>query len=228
MTEAEVRPGPADRDAKPLTPDDFKRMKRVPRAKIIRRALGLTQEDFSARFRIPLGTLRDWEQGAAEPDQAARALSPVIARNPKAVADALTPRKGLLGGRAMRRILSRFLKSALLSTAAFLLADTLTSTWAKWYRSMIIHFNKSPRFSCAEISSTRLIQSEQSSARAQTLVLCPTTRWRACPARFQLLACAFFQQERRAPQTRKALPSARERFSSSATLISSAVYAWPT
>jgi putative transcriptional regulator len=62
----------SDPDAKPLTPDDFKRMKRVPRAKIIRRALGLTQEEFSARFRIPLGTLRDWEQGAAEPDTCAR------------------------------------------------------------------------------------------------------------------------------------------------------------
>jgi putative transcriptional regulator len=88
MTEAEVM---ADPDAKPLTPEDFKRMKRIPRAKIIRRALGLTQEEFAARFRIPLGTLRDWEQGAAEPDQAARAYLTVIARNPKAVADALIP-----------------------------------------------------------------------------------------------------------------------------------------
>src|SRR5262249_9383011 len=76
MTEAEVMAAAlADPDAKPLTPDDFKRMKRIPRAKIIRRALGLTQEEFAARFRIPLGTLRDWEQGAAEPDQAARVLS---------------------------------------------------------------------------------------------------------------------------------------------------------
>ena len=95
MTEAEVLAAAlADPDAKPLTPKDFKRMKRmkrIPRAKIIRRALGLTQEEFAARFRIPLGTLRDWEQGAAEPDQAARAYLTVIARNPKAVADALIP-----------------------------------------------------------------------------------------------------------------------------------------
>jgi putative transcriptional regulator len=28
--------------------------------------LSLTQEEFAARFRIPLGTLRDWEQDAAE------------------------------------------------------------------------------------------------------------------------------------------------------------------
>jgi hypothetical protein len=32
-----------------------------------------------------LGTLRDWEQGRVEPDQAARAYLIVIARNPKAV-----------------------------------------------------------------------------------------------------------------------------------------------
>ena len=79
----------SDPDAQPLTPEDFKRMKRTPRAKIIRRALGLTQEEFSARFRIPLGTLRDWEQGAAEPDQAARAYLKVIAVDPGAVCRAL-------------------------------------------------------------------------------------------------------------------------------------------
>lgn len=81
----------SDPDARPLTPDDFKRMKRTPRAKIIRRALGLTQQEFATRFRIPVGTLRDWEQGAAEPDQAARAYLTVIARNPKVVAEALGP-----------------------------------------------------------------------------------------------------------------------------------------
>ncbi len=81
----------SDPDAQPLTPDDFKRMRRTPRVKIIRRALGLTQEEFAARFRIPLGTLRDWEQGAAEPDTCARAYLTVIARNPKAVAEALAP-----------------------------------------------------------------------------------------------------------------------------------------
>ena len=81
----------SDPDAKPLMPDDFKRMRRTPRAKIIRRSLGLTQEEFATRFHIPLGTLRDWEQGAAEPDSCARAYLTVIARNPKAVADALSP-----------------------------------------------------------------------------------------------------------------------------------------
>jgi len=90
MTDDEVMAAAlSDPDAQPLTPHDFKRMKRVARAKIIRQALGLTQQEFAARFRIPLGTLRDWEQGAAEPDAAAKAYLHVIACNPKAVTDAL-------------------------------------------------------------------------------------------------------------------------------------------
>jgi putative transcriptional regulator len=75
----------ADRDALPLTPADMKRMKRTPQAKIIRRALELTQEEFSARYHIPLGTLRDWEQGRAEPDQPTRAYLKLIARDPEHV-----------------------------------------------------------------------------------------------------------------------------------------------
>jgi len=90
MTDEEVLAAAlSDPDAQPLTPEDFKRMKRTPRAKIIRRALGLTQEEFATRFQIPLGTLRDWEQGAAEPDQAARSYLKVIARNPEVVREAL-------------------------------------------------------------------------------------------------------------------------------------------
>ena len=73
----------SDPDAQPLTEADWTRMKRTPRAKIIRRALGLSQEEFAARFHIPIGTLRDWEQGRAEPDQAARAYLKVIARAPE-------------------------------------------------------------------------------------------------------------------------------------------------
>ncbi|HEY7551535.1 MAG TPA: helix-turn-helix domain-containing protein [Hyphomicrobiaceae bacterium] len=84
----------SDPDAQPLTPADFKRMKRTPRAKIIRRALGLTQEEFAARFQIPLGTLRDWEQGAAVPDQAVRSYLKVIARDPEAVRKALASAPG--------------------------------------------------------------------------------------------------------------------------------------
>ena len=78
-----------DPDAAPLNSEDLRRMKRSPQAKIIRRALGLTQEEFAVRFRIPLGTLRDWEQGRATPDQPTRAYLSVIARNPQGVQQAL-------------------------------------------------------------------------------------------------------------------------------------------
>jgi putative transcriptional regulator len=92
MTEEEILAAAlSDPDAQPLTPDDFKRMKRVPRTKTLRRALKLTQEEFSARYRIPLGTLRDWEQGASEPDTTARAYLTIIAKDPEFVAKALIP-----------------------------------------------------------------------------------------------------------------------------------------
>ena len=82
----------ADRDAQPLTETDLKRMKRTPQAKIIRRALDLTQEEFAARYHIPLGTLRDWEQGRTEPDQPARAYLTLIARDPDRVNQTLNPK----------------------------------------------------------------------------------------------------------------------------------------
>ena len=64
-------------------------MKRTPQAKVIRRALNLTQEEFSAQFHIAIGTLRDWEQNRYEPDGAAKAYLKVIAREPDAVRRAL-------------------------------------------------------------------------------------------------------------------------------------------
>lgn len=79
----------ADPDAQPLSQADLKRMKRTPQVKIIRRALGLSQEEFAARYRLPVGTVRDWEQGRAEPDAAARAYLQVIAREPDTVHKAL-------------------------------------------------------------------------------------------------------------------------------------------
>ncbi len=79
----------ADPDARPLSSTELKRMKRTPQAKIIRRALGMTQEEFSTRYHIPLGTLRDWEQGRATPDQPTQAYLTVIARSPDGVQQAL-------------------------------------------------------------------------------------------------------------------------------------------
>jgi putative transcriptional regulator len=82
----------ADRDAQPLTEADLKRMRRTPQVKIIRRALDLTQEEFAARYHIPLGTLRDWEQARAEPDQPTRAYLTLIARDPDHVNRILNPK----------------------------------------------------------------------------------------------------------------------------------------
>jgi len=72
-----------------MTPEELRTARRVPRAKSLRRALGLTQEAFAARYHIPLGTLRDWEQGRTEPDQPTRAYLKVIARDPEGVQRAL-------------------------------------------------------------------------------------------------------------------------------------------
>jgi putative transcriptional regulator len=49
----------------------------------------MTQEAFAAAYQIPVGTLRDWEQGRTEPDQANRAYLKVIAVDPEFVRRAL-------------------------------------------------------------------------------------------------------------------------------------------
>ncbi len=90
MTDAEIiAAAHADPDARPMTQEQRRTAKRVPRTKTLRRALSLTQEEFAERYRIPLGTLRDWEQGRCEPDQPARAYLTVIARDPEGVRRAL-------------------------------------------------------------------------------------------------------------------------------------------
>jgi putative transcriptional regulator len=86
MTEQEVTAAAnADPDARPMTPEQLREAKRVPRVKTLRRALGLTQEEFAVRYQIPIGTLRDWEQGRTEPDQPARAYLKIIACDPARV-----------------------------------------------------------------------------------------------------------------------------------------------
>jgi len=90
MTDEEVHAAAlADPDAQPLTPERLAKMRRVPRVKTLRRALGMTQEEFAARYHIPVGTLRDWEQGRSEPDQPAKAYLKAIAGDPVAVLHAL-------------------------------------------------------------------------------------------------------------------------------------------
>jgi putative transcriptional regulator len=83
----------SDPDARPMTTEQLRAARRVPRVKTLRRALGLTQEEFAGRYHIPLGTLRDWEQGRSEPDGPARAYLKAIAGDPDAVKRALEVRR---------------------------------------------------------------------------------------------------------------------------------------
>ena len=90
MTQQEIEDAArTDPDNQPLSAADLHRMRPTPQVKIIRRALGISQEEFAARYHIPVGTLRDWEQGRVEPDQATRAYLAVIAREPEVVRSAL-------------------------------------------------------------------------------------------------------------------------------------------
>jgi putative transcriptional regulator len=82
----------ADPDAQPWTEEQLAKAKRTPRVKIIRRALKLTQEEFARDFGIPLDTVRDWEEGRKQPDQAERSYLFVIASEPDAVRNALKRR----------------------------------------------------------------------------------------------------------------------------------------
>jgi len=55
----------------------------------IRLKLHLTRQEFANRYGFSIRTLEKWEQGAREPDGAARAYLVVIDRNHKAVESAL-------------------------------------------------------------------------------------------------------------------------------------------
>ncbi len=75
-----------DDDLPPMTEEELSKVKAVPRVKTLRRVLKLTQEEFSKRYGIPLGTLRDWEQGAKEPDTTAKSYIRAIMGDAEAVA----------------------------------------------------------------------------------------------------------------------------------------------
>lgn len=71
------------------------RMVRVPDSvdvRAIREKTGLSQSDFARRYGFSARTLQEWEQGRAQPDSAVRAYLSVIARNRKAVEQALRAR----------------------------------------------------------------------------------------------------------------------------------------
>jgi putative transcriptional regulator len=55
----------------------------------LRARMGLSQTQFAAKFGFSLDSIQNWEQGHRQPEGPARILLVVIAKNPKAVEDAL-------------------------------------------------------------------------------------------------------------------------------------------
>ncbi len=56
----------------------------------IRLKLGKSQAEFALMIGVSVATLKNWEQGRRTPEGPARALLKVAAKNPKAVAEALS------------------------------------------------------------------------------------------------------------------------------------------
>ena len=75
----------ADPDNPPLTEQELERLKPPIQVKAIREQLGMTQREFASAYHLSLSTVRDWEQGRYLPDQAARTLLKLIAREPRVV-----------------------------------------------------------------------------------------------------------------------------------------------
>jgi len=61
----------------------------VPDVRAIRQRLHMSQQRFAETYRIPLPTLKNWEQGRRSPDAPAAAYLQAIARQPKAIKEAL-------------------------------------------------------------------------------------------------------------------------------------------
>jgi len=71
--------------------------------KSIRKGLHMTQARFSAIFGFSLDAVKHWEGGRRTPEAPARAFLTVIAKNPRAVLDALKPRRTAVTAAAKRR-----------------------------------------------------------------------------------------------------------------------------
>ena len=61
----------------------------LPDVRAIRQKLHMSQQRFAETYRIPLPTLKNWEQGRRSPDAPAAAYLQAIAREPKAIKEAL-------------------------------------------------------------------------------------------------------------------------------------------
>jgi len=60
-----------------------------PDVRAVREGYGLSQAKFAALMGISPATLRNWEQGRRKPEGSARVLLRVVARDPKAVLEAV-------------------------------------------------------------------------------------------------------------------------------------------
>jgi len=80
VTEAALR----DPDAQPVTEADLARMKRVPRVKTLRRALGLTRENLLPAITFPLAPSALGNRGVAHPINRPAPISPSSRTTPKA------------------------------------------------------------------------------------------------------------------------------------------------
>jgi len=78
-----------DPDNPPWTDEELERAFVGRFVRQTREATGLSQDKFAAKFHINVARLRDWEQGRHAPDSLSLAYLRVIARNPKAVEEAL-------------------------------------------------------------------------------------------------------------------------------------------
>ena len=76
------------RDEKELKSYEYRIPEHVD-VRAIRNKIGISQAEFAARYALNRRTPQEWEQGRAEPDLSTRAYLTVIARNHKAVEDAL-------------------------------------------------------------------------------------------------------------------------------------------
>jgi len=84
MTDEEiVAAARSDPDCHLPTKRELARFRRVPVVKHVRLLLGLSQRAFAERFGFALTTVRDWEQGRAQPDRAKLLCLRLIARHPK-------------------------------------------------------------------------------------------------------------------------------------------------
>jgi putative transcriptional regulator len=81
----------SDPDNPPLDEGRLAGMRRSSRARVIRRALGMSRAEFSQKFRIPFETLQEWEALRATPDPTSDAYLTVIANDSQAVLNALHP-----------------------------------------------------------------------------------------------------------------------------------------